>query len=281
MIAKHGDDSGDDSGDVITLSPHCVALTIAGSDPSGGAGLQADLKTFQQLGVYGMSVVTLVTVQNTLGVRRVEVLTPDLVIDQIRAVREDIEPLAVKTGALGSVAIVEAVSAEMATVPVPVVVDPVLVSKHGDSLADESVVVAYKDWLLPHATLVTPNRFEAEMLSGVSVDSEKSGVKAARVLRDLGAECVLIKMGACEGKSLHVLAMGDQVVSLWMPRLDANNTHGTGCILSAAIACGFAKGNGDVQEVVEFGLQEVFKAIHVNTGLGRGIHPAEVRALGS
>lgn len=276
MIAKQQDDSSD----VITISPQCVALTIAGSDPSGGAGLQADLKTFQQLGVYGMAAVTLVTVQNTLGIRRVELLSPDLVVDQIRAVREDIEPLAVKTGALGSSEIVEAVSAEMATVPVPVVIDPVLVSKHGDSLADESVVAAYRKLLVPHATLLTPNRFEAEKLSGLTIHSEESGVQAARALRKLGAECVLIKMGEYAGKSLHLLAMGDQVVSLWMPRLNANNTHGTGCILSAAIACAFAKGNGNVQEVVEFGLQEVFKAIHVNTELGRGIHPAEVRALG-
>ncbi|XZE44729.1 bifunctional hydroxymethylpyrimidine kinase/phosphomethylpyrimidine kinase [Pirellulaceae bacterium SH467] len=276
MIAKDRNSSSS----VVTLTPHCVALTIAGSDPSGGAGLQADLKTFQQLGVYGMSAVTLITVQNTLGVRRVELLAPDLVIDQIRAVREDIEPLAVKTGALGSVDIVEAVSAEMATVPVPIVVDPVLVSKHGDSLAGDEVIAAYKKWLIPHAALLTPNRFEAEKLSGVSVDSEASGVDAARALRDMGAECVLIKMGAYEGKSLHLLAMGDRVLSLWMPRLEANNTHGTGCILSAAIACAFAKGNGNVQEVVEFGLQEVFKAIYVNTELGRGIHPAEVRALG-
>lgn len=276
MIAKQQDAASE----VITISPNCVALTIAGSDPSGGAGLQADLKTFQQLGVYGMAAVTLVTVQNTLGVRRVELLSPDLVVDQIRAVREDIEPLAVKTGALGSVEIVEAVAAEMANVPVPVVVDPVLVSKHGDSLADESVISAYRESLLPHATLITPNRFEAEKLAGMPVNSEESGVKAARALRTLGAECVLIKMGEYAGKSLHLLAMGDQVVSLWMPRLKANNTHGTGCILSAAIACAFAKGNGNVQEVVEFGLQEVFKAIHVNTELGRGIHPAEVRALG-
>lgn len=276
MIAKQQDASSD----VITISPNCVALTIAGSDPSGGAGLQADLKTFQQLGVYGMAAVTLITVQNTLGVRRLELLTPDVIVDQIRAVREDIEPLAVKTGALGSAEIVEAVSAEMATVPVPVVVDPVLVSKHGAALADESVMNAYRKSLLQHATLVTPNRFEAEKLTGMQVNSEESGIKAARALRSLGAECVLIKMGEYAGKSLHLLAMGDQVLSLWMPRLNANNTHGTGCILSAAITSAFAKGNGNVQEVVEFGLQEVFKAIHVNTELGRGIHPAEVRALG-
>ncbi len=204
MIAKQQDVSSD----VITISPNCVALTIAGSDPSGGAGLQADLKTFQQLGVYGMAAVTLITVQNTLGVRRLELLTPDLVVDQIRAVREDIEPLAVKTGALGSAGIVEAVSAEMATVPVPVVVDPVLVSKHGAALADESVMNAYRKSLLPHATLVTPNRFEAEKLTGLQVNSEESGIKAARALRSLGAECVLIKMGEYAGKSLHLLAMG-------------------------------------------------------------------------
>ena len=265
---------------LITLSPNAVALTIGGSDPSGGAGIQADLKTFQQLGVFGMSAISLITVQNTQGVSRVELLPVDLIIEQIRSVSTDIEPLAVKTGALGSAEIVRAVAKEMAAVPVPVVVDPVLVSKHGQSLGGEDVVVAYRDELIGYATLVTPNRLEAERLSGLKIDSEEAGAKAIDRIRSYGAECVLIKMGEFDGKSLHMLNLGDKTISLTMPRLKANNTHGTGCILSAAITASFAKGTADVNEVVQFGLQEVFKAIQVNTELGKGIHPAEVRALG-
>lgn len=269
-----------ESDSVITLSPNSVALTIGGSDPSGGAGIQADLKTFQQLGVYGMSAITLLTVQNTQGVSRVELMPVDLIVEQIRFVSQDIEPLAIKTGALGSAEIVSAVANELAQVKVPLVVDPVLVSKHGKSLGGDDVVEAYKSELIRHATLLTPNRLEAERLTGISITSEQSGVKAVEQLRDLGAECVLIKMGEFDGKSLHLLSLGEKTISLTMPRLKASNTHGTGCILAAAITAGFAKGQADVNEVVQFGLQEVFKAIHVNTELGKGIHPAEIRALG-
>lgn len=265
---------------MITLSPNAVALTIGGSDPSGGAGIQADLKTFQQLGVYGMSAISLLTVQNTVGVTRVELMPADLVIDQIRAVCGDIEPVAIKTGALGSAQIVMAVAEELATATVPLVVDPVLVSKHGQSLGGDDVVEAYKKHLIRHATLITPNRLEAERLTGLKINSEESGVQAVEKLRTFGPECVLIKMGEFDGNSLHLLSLGDRTISLRMPRLVANNTHGTGCILAAAITAGFAKGTADVNEVVQLGLQEVFKAIQVNTELGKGIHPAEIRALG-
>ncbi len=146
-----------------------VALSIAGSDPSGGAGIQADLKTFHQFGVYGEAVITLITVQNTRGVERVECLAPDLVADQIRAVIGDIPPGAAKTGALGNRAIIEAVAGFAAGFPFPLVVDPVMVSKHGAALLEADAVDALKTLLLPHAFLLTPNLDEASLLSGEEV----------------------------------------------------------------------------------------------------------------
>ncbi len=148
----------------LRISPGATALTIAGSDPSGGAGLQADLKTFQQAGVFGTSAITLLTVQNTQGVSRIETLDPELIRQQIRAVLSDIPPRAIKVGALGTVEIVRAVASEIEAVECPVVVDPVLVSKHGHPLADEDVVDAYRTELLPLATFVTPNRLRRRAL---------------------------------------------------------------------------------------------------------------------
>src|SRR5437016_1614019 len=147
-----------------------VALTIAGSDPCGGAGIQADLKTFHQFGVYGEAVVTLITVQNTLGVKRVEVLSTDLVLEQIAAVIEDIPPKAAKTGALGTRAMVEAVAGAARRFRFPLVVDPVLISKHGARLADEEAERAMIEHLIPRASLLTPNLHEASVLTGFPVD---------------------------------------------------------------------------------------------------------------
>ncbi len=143
------------------FDPQATALTIAGSDPSGGAGLQADLKVFQQLGVYGMSVVTLLTVQNTQAVSRVEVMSTDLILQQLDAVMQDIPPKAIKIGALGNANVVQAVGERLAKLETPIVVDPVLVSKHGHPLASDDVVDAYRKFLFPIATVITPNRLEA------------------------------------------------------------------------------------------------------------------------
>ncbi len=186
------------------FDPQATALTIAGSDPSGGAGLQADLKVFQQLGVYGMTVVTLLTVQNTQTVSRVEVMPTDLILQQLDAVMQDIPPKAIKIGALGNADVVQAVGERLVGVDIPIVVDPVLVSKHGHALANDDVVDAYRKFLFPIATVITPNRLEAARLSGLPIDDLSSCRDALRKLVQLGAHCPMIKYGAVDGKSLHL-----------------------------------------------------------------------------
>src|SRR5262245_14604651 len=163
-----------------------VALTIAGSDPSGGAGIQADLKTFHQFGVYGEAVITLLTVQNSVAVSRMEMLPADLVATQIEAVLEDIPPLAIKTGALGSPEVVYAVARRLARFGTPLVVDPVMISKHGAPLASDAAVAVIKRELLPRATLITPNAPEAEALSGVEVRTVEDRRRAAAKLCEMG-----------------------------------------------------------------------------------------------
>ncbi len=164
-----------------------VALTIAGSDPSGGAGIQAALKTFHQFGVYGEAVVALVTVQNTTRVSRVELMPVSLVLEQLEGVLEDIPPAAAKTGALGSAEMVEAVAGAASRFAFPLVVDPVMVSKHGLPLAPESAVRAFRECLLPHAALVTPNVPEAEVLTGVTIRDMESMRRAALRIHEMGA----------------------------------------------------------------------------------------------
>lgn len=259
--------------------PQAVALTIAGSDPSGGAGLQADLKTFQQFGVYGMSVVTLITVQNTLQVGRVEVLSHDLVIAQLDSVLADIAPKAIKIGALGNVALVERVAERLQSVTCPIVVDPVLVSKHGHSLVDGDVIDAYKKYLLPRAWLVTPNRFEAERLTGLPLCKPEQAAAALHCLVDLGAKHALIKVGEFGGQSHHALSIAGGYSEVQVPRLAASNTHGSGCVLAAAIVAKLAMGESDPYQVAMFGIRRTLAAIHCNTQLGHGIHPAETRAM--
>ncbi len=263
----------------LTLSPRATVLTIAGSDPSGGAGLQADLKTFQQLGVYGMSVVTLVTAQNTQGVQHVEVLSTKLVKAQFDAVVNDIPPRVIKTGAMGSASLVRMIGECLDEMSCPLIVDPVMVSKTGDSLVTDDVVQAYKDHLLPQAFLVTPNRFEAERLTGLKLIDEDAVAQAIHRLQEFGCKHVLIKLGEIDGQSQHVLSLEDENVGILVPRLAATNTHGTGCILSAAIAAKIALGESDIREAVLFGIHRTYEAIHVNTELGKGIHPAEIRAI--
>src|SRR5579862_9153083 len=182
-----------------------VALTIAGSDPSGGAGLQADLKTFHRLGVYGEAVVTLITVQNTHGVTRVDVMAHDLVMEQIHAVCSDIPPHAAKIGALGNSAVAEAVAAAAQSFTFPLVIDPVMISKHGARLMDSEGQRAMAACLIPRAFLLTPNLEEATVLAGFPVTDIESMRKAAEKLVLMGAKNVLIKGGHLEGAAVDVL----------------------------------------------------------------------------
>jgi len=267
----------------ILRHPHATALTIAGSDPSGGAGLQADLKTFQQLGVYGMSVVTLLTVQNTQQVSHVEVLSPRLVRSQLDAVLADIPPQAIKIGALGNADVVQVVADGLRNQNCPVVVDPVLVSKHGHPLVTDDVVQAYRERLLPQAFVVTPNRFEAERLTGIPLHDDDAVAQTLRHFIAYGVQHVLIKQGEVNGQSQHWYGTGkgnQEIIELIQtPRLTTNNTHGTGCVLSAAITACLACRPTSPREAIAFGLQRTLQAIECNTRLGQGIHPAETRAM--
>ena len=254
-----------------------VALTIAGSDPSGGAGLQADLKTFHQFGVYGMSVVTLLTVQNTEDVSSVDPLDPAYVEKQLRAVASDIPPQAAKTGALGTAEIIETVARWAERLSCPLVVDPVMISKHGASLIAEEARQTLAQKLLPKAFLVTPNLPEASVLSGRVVDNPDGMRAAARTIADLGANAVLVKGGHLEGDALDVLYYEGRFEEFRAGRIDSNHTHGTGCTYSAAITAALAKG-ASLTEAVHSAKRFITRAIETAPGLGRGRGPVNHHA---
>jgi hydroxymethylpyrimidine/phosphomethylpyrimidine kinase len=249
-----------------------VALTIAGSDPSGGAGIQADLKTFHQFGVYGEAVLTLLTVQNTMAVEQVRVLEPEFALAQLAAVVEDIPPQAAKTGALGSVAMIEALAFAAATLPCPLVVDPVMISKHGAPLMDLEARAVLIRQLLPAAALVTPNVPEATAMTGIEIDGLEQMRDAAAALLDLGAGAVLLKGGHLDGDAVDLLwtHAGSEVYPA--PRVDTKHTHGTGCSYSAAITALLARGEA-LEAAVRQAKQWIHHAILTNPALGRGNGP--------
>ncbi len=240
-----------------------VALTIAGSDPSGGAGIQADIKTFHRFGVYGEAAVTLITVQNTRGVKRVEVLDSELVRGQILAVLEDIPPQAAKTGALGSRAIAEAIAET--DFPCPLIVDPVAFSSSGARLGETI------DPLLARAYLVTPNLEEAAHLAGFPVHDVASMRNAAQEIACFGVKNVLVKGGHLAGDAVDILFDGG-FHEFPSPRIDTRHTHGTGCTYSAAITAEIAKGTPLV-EAIRRAKEFISEAIRTNPGLGSGSGP--------
>jgi hydroxymethylpyrimidine/phosphomethylpyrimidine kinase len=254
-----------------------VALTIAGSDPSGGAGIQADLKTFHQFGVYGEAVLTLVTVQNTQRVERVECLAPDLVLEQLRAVLDDIPPMAAKTGALGNTGVVGAVAEAASRFDFPLVVDPVILSKHGAALLSNEAREAVRTQLLPHATLLTPNLPEAEALSGIEIPDVAGMKEAARRLCEMGAKAVLIKGGHSEGDAIDILCAGSECREYRAARVKTRHTHGTGCTYSAAITAELARGTA-LGEAVARAKVYITEAIASNPGLGHGSGPVNHHA---
>lgn len=254
-----------------------VALTIAGSDPSGGAGIQADLKTFHQFGVYGEAVITLVTVQNTLGVQRVECLPADLVTEQIRAVLDDIRPAAAKTGALGNRELVEAVAALAADFDFPLVVDPVIISKHGAPLVEAGAIEAIAARLVPRAFLLTPNLAEASALAGVEVQDAGGMRRAAERLAAMGAHAVLVKGGHLRGDSTDLLYADGEWIEFPAARIVTRHTHGTGCTYSAAITAELARGTALVAAIAR-AKAFIGEAIRTNPGLGRGAGPVNHRA---
>jgi hydroxymethylpyrimidine/phosphomethylpyrimidine kinase len=224
------------------------ALTIAGSDSGGGAGIQADLKTFAALGVYGASVITAVTAQNTLGVRAIHEIPVDVIAAQIDAVLEDIGADAAKTGMLSSAPIIEVVADRLRANGVPaLVVDPVMVAKSGDRLLREDAVQALREVLLPLATIVTPNAPEATVLSGIEVVDAASAREAARRIADLGPRIVIVKGGHLEGERSEDLVWDGRSFELLSgPRVATRHTHGTGCTFSAAIAAYLACGRDPI-----------------------------------
>jgi hydroxymethylpyrimidine/phosphomethylpyrimidine kinase len=255
-------------------SPVPRALAIAGSDSGGGAGIQADLKTFALLGVWGTSAITSITVQNTEGVTGVSDVPAQIVAAQIRAVATDIGVDAAKTGMLSSAGIIEAVAAVVEETGIrSLVVDPVFVSKHGHLLLRSDAVDAMRKRIVPLASVVTPNLPEASGLAGFDVATKEDMARAAEAILELGAGAVLVKGGHLEGPGsddLFVAPGGSE----WLTaeRIDSPHTHGTGCVLSSAIAAYLARGE-DLVEAVRQGKEFVTEAIRHALHIGHGIGP--------
>ena len=250
-------------------------LTVAGSDSGGGAGIQADLKTMLAHGVHGMSVLAAVTAQNSLGVQGYWELPVEAVQAQLDSVLSDIGADAVKTGMLASARLVTAVAARLSTVDVPVVVDPVGVSKHGDSLLAPDAVTALRDLLVPVATLVTPNLYEVEQLTGVKVVEAGDLRRAADAVLELGPAAVLVKGGHLAGDAVDLLLTRDGTIRTYRSaRLDNRHTHGTGCTLASAIASRLVLGDA-LPDAVGAAKRYVTGAIAGGFPLGAGIGPVD------
>ena len=256
-------------------SARATALTIAGSDSGGGAGIQADLKTFHTFGVFGTSAVTAVTAQNTIGVQAVQALEPPIVRRQIESVRADLPPAAAKTGMLANADIVRAVVAGLHGFAAPLVVDPVMVATSGDRLLYPAAVDAILEELLPLAALVTPNLPEAEILAGRPVRTEADMSAAAHGILARGAGAVLVKGGHLGGEDVVDLFRDGTRERVWRtPRIPTTETHGTGCTLSAAITAGLASGIA-LEPAIERGLAFTHAAIAAAPGLGAGRGPLD------
>ncbi len=254
-----------------------VALSVAGSDPSGGAGIQADLKTFHQFGVYGTSVLTVVTVQNSLRAPEAVPLDAGVVERQLAAVMEDIPPDAAKVGALGGAAVIEAVAAWAERLRVPLVVDPVMIGKHGLPLVEPGAERLLLERLLPHAYLATPNLREAAALAGIAVDTPATMEEAARRIAGSGARNVLIKGGHLRGAPADLLWSGGESRVYSSARYDTPHTHGTGCTYSAAITALLAR-RRTLEQAVAQAKSFIAEAIRTAPGLGRGNGPVNHHA---
>jgi hydroxymethylpyrimidine/phosphomethylpyrimidine kinase len=247
------------------------ALTIAGSDSGGGAGIQADLKTFSAFRVFGMSVITAVTAQNSLGVQGVENLPPAFVAQQLRSVLEDFGADAAKCGMLSTAPIIEAIATELGSHRIEkLVVDPVMVAKAGDRLLEPEARVALADRILPLALLVTPNLPEAEVLAGMRVAEPEDMEEAARRIHTMGPRYVLVKGGHLKGDATDLLWNGRDFTRFSTPRIDSQNTHGTGCTFSAAIAAGLARGQA-LGDAIRSAKAYVTRAIREGFQAGRGV----------
>ena len=248
-------------------------MTIAGSDSGAGAGIQADLKTFAAMGVYGTSVLTAITAQNTMRVANAMELPASLVASQIDAVLTDIGTDAVKTGMLSSSDIIEVVSAKIREHGISdLVVDPVMVAKGGDRLLREDAVDALKTLLIPLARVVTPNRHEAEVVTGREVQTLDDAREAARAIVEMGARAAIVKGGHFECPATDILYDGQEFRAFTAPRVDTTSTHGTGCTFASAIAAGLAQGKS-VRDSVAEAKRYVTEAIRTAFPMGDGHGP--------
>lgn len=252
-----------------------VALTIAGSDSGGGAGIQADLKTFAAHGVHGTSAITAVTAQNSVAVTDYVALEPKMVVAQIEAVASDMPVAGAKTGMLANREIIAAVAEAVERLKLPnLVVDPVMVAKSGDRLLDPAAEQAYVERLFPLASIVTPNLFETEVLLGHEVRSLEAMKAAARHLKAKGPRAVVVKGGHLQGDAVDVFFDGERLVELPAPRIATKNTHGTGCTYSAAIAARLALGM-ELLEAVRGAKDYLTEAIRRSYSVGRGHGPVD------
>lgn len=262
--------------DTVKLeTPIPVALTIAGSDSGGGAGIQADLRTFAFHKVHGTSVLTCVTAQNTLGVTRVDALDPESVAAQLEAVVTDIGVDAAKTGMLLNKEIIATVTDQVTGLQVsPLVVDPVMVSRAGAQLIDDDAIFLLKTALIPLATIATPNRYEAQLLSGQTITTLEDMTTAAQAIHELGCHAVLVKGGSMPGalKGIDVWYDGSHTQVLKTTVVNTLHTHGTGCTLSAAIAANLALGH-DLLDAVTLAKEYVTQALYYALAIGRGQGP--------
>ncbi|MAP48540.1 MAG: bifunctional hydroxymethylpyrimidine kinase/phosphomethylpyrimidine kinase [Oceanicaulis sp.] len=259
-------------------NPKGRVLIVAGSDSSGGAGVQADIKTVTALGGYASTAITAVTVQNTKGVSGVHPIPDDVIAAQINAVLSDIGTDAIKTGMLGSVSTIEAVVKALddeGTVGLPLIVDPVMVASSGDSLVSEDTAEAIRTILLPRASLITPNAPEAAVLAGGTIENMDDQRAAADELLEMGAKAVLVKGGHLEGSQIiDLLATRNGVRLFTRPRIHTRHTHGTGCTLASAIAALMAQGQG-LDRAVEMAGDYLYEAIRRAPKFGEGHGPVQ------
>ncbi|MCX7781825.1 MAG: bifunctional hydroxymethylpyrimidine kinase/phosphomethylpyrimidine kinase [Negativicutes bacterium] len=250
-----------------------TALTIAGSDSSGGAGIQADIKAFSALGVYGMSVITAVTAQNTCGVTNIRELDEEIVRDQIAAVFDDIQVNAVKIGMLANAGLTKTVAETLQKYGAAnIVVDPVMISKSGSVLLRPEAIQALTEYLFPLASVVTPNLHEASRIVGFPVEDRAGMEAAAVVIKKMGPAYVVVKGGHLQGAPCDLVYDGTEFTVLANERIDTVHTHGTGCTFSSAVAAGLAKGM-PVLDAVRMAKQYITMAIEHGFALGRGVGP--------
>src|SRR5690625_2221495 len=255
------------------MSKIACSLTIAGTDPTGGAGIQADLKTFQELQSYGMSVITSVVAQNTTGVQSVHHLPLAMIAAQLESVFSDMPVHAFKTGMIANIDMMEVIHQQISDQDIPFIIDPVMVATSGDTLIDEGARDYLRDYLLPLCTLVTPNIPEAEYLTGMKVDTIESMKEAAqKIVHDYGAGAALVKGGHLVGDAIDFLYDGKEILRFSEKRIDTVNTHGTGCTYSAAITAYLSHGLS-LRKAVEKSKYYVTEAIKQSFDLGEGSGP--------